>query len=60
MRPPGVSPQLAVAQGFGGPQGAEKAAWLSSALLDFFTQNGACCPSPTPGGEGGSGGEGQR
>ncbi|XP_062367992.1 pre-rRNA-processing protein TSR2 homolog [Cinclus cinclus] len=31
--------QLAVAQGFGGPQGAEKAAWLSSALLDFFTQN---------------------
>ncbi|XP_041330443.1 pre-rRNA-processing protein TSR2 homolog isoform X2 [Pyrgilauda ruficollis] len=31
--------QLAVAQGFGGPQGSEKAAWLSSALLDFFTQN---------------------
>ncbi|XP_063038598.1 uncharacterized protein LOC134433819 [Melospiza melodia melodia] len=31
--------QLAVAQGFGGPQGPEKAAWLSSALLDFFTQN---------------------
>uniref|UniRef100_A0A8C5TRR6 Pre-rRNA-processing protein TSR2 homolog n=1 Tax=Malurus cyaneus samueli TaxID=2593467 RepID=A0A8C5TRR6_9PASS len=30
---------LAVAQGFGGPQGPEKAAWLSSALLDFFTQN---------------------
>ncbi|NXA14996.1 TSR2 protein, partial [Sapayoa aenigma] len=31
--------QLAVDQGFGGPQGPEKAAWLSSALLDFFTQN---------------------
>ncbi|XP_027488342.1 basic proline-rich protein-like [Corapipo altera] len=31
--------QLAVAQGFGGPQGTEKAAWLRSALLDFFTQN---------------------
>ncbi|KAM4751601.1 pre-rRNA-processing protein TSR2 homolog [Cyanocitta cristata] len=31
--------QLAVAQGFGGPQGPEKAAWLGSALLDFFTQN---------------------
>ncbi|XP_050840533.1 pre-rRNA-processing protein TSR2 homolog [Serinus canaria] len=31
--------QLAVAQGFGGPQSSEKAAWLSSALLDFFTQN---------------------
>uniref|UniRef100_A0A8C3NKM5 Pre-rRNA-processing protein TSR2 homolog n=1 Tax=Geospiza parvula TaxID=87175 RepID=A0A8C3NKM5_GEOPR len=31
--------QLAVAQGFGGPQGPEKAAWLSSALLDFFAQN---------------------
>lgn len=60
---PGLSPQLAVAQGFGGPQGPEKAAWLSSALLDFFTQNGACCPSPTPG-KGGRGGpevgEGQR
>ncbi|XP_064258303.1 pre-rRNA-processing protein TSR2 homolog isoform X2 [Passer domesticus] len=38
LDPPRV-PQLAVAQGFGGPQGSEKAAWLSSALLDFFTQN---------------------
>ncbi|XP_037982504.1 pre-rRNA-processing protein TSR2 homolog isoform X2 [Motacilla alba alba] len=37
--PPPRMPQLAVAQGFGGPQGPEKAAWLSSALLDFFTQN---------------------
>ncbi|XP_058684872.1 pre-rRNA-processing protein TSR2 homolog, partial [Poecile atricapillus] len=32
-------PQLAVAQGFGGPQGPEKAAWFSSALLDFFSHN---------------------
>ncbi|XP_072705013.1 pre-rRNA-processing protein TSR2 homolog [Ciconia boyciana] len=31
--------QLAVAQGFGGPQGPEKAAWLAGALQDFFTQN---------------------
>ncbi|XP_054374203.1 pre-rRNA-processing protein TSR2 homolog isoform X2 [Molothrus ater] len=45
MAAPGVEARalfaegLAVAQGFGGPQGPEKAAWLSSALLDFFTQN---------------------
>ncbi|PKK17097.1 hypothetical protein A306_00014891, partial [Columba livia] len=32
-------PQLAVAQGFGGPQSPEKAAWLAGALQDFFTQN---------------------
>ncbi|NXK15427.1 TSR2 protein, partial [Herpetotheres cachinnans] len=31
--------QLAVAQGFGGPQGPEKAAWLAGALQDFFAQN---------------------
>ncbi|XP_074427785.1 uncharacterized protein LOC141737069 [Larus michahellis] len=31
--------QLAVAQGFGGPQSPEKAAWLVGALQDFFTQN---------------------
>ncbi|XP_065715630.1 pre-rRNA-processing protein TSR2 homolog [Patagioenas fasciata] len=31
--------QLAVAQGFGGPQSPEKAAWLAGALQDFFTQN---------------------
>ncbi|KAM9250188.1 pre-rRNA-processing protein TSR2 homolog [Cariama cristata] len=31
--------QLAVAQGFGGPQGPEKAAWLAGVLQDFFTQN---------------------
>ncbi|OPJ89144.1 hypothetical protein AV530_012308 [Patagioenas fasciata monilis] len=30
---------LAVAQGFGGPQSPEKAAWLAGALQDFFTQN---------------------
>ncbi|XP_066426641.1 pre-rRNA-processing protein TSR2 homolog isoform X1 [Molothrus aeneus] len=45
MAAPGVEARalfaegLAVAQGFGGPQGPEKAAWLNSALLDFFTQN---------------------
>ncbi|XP_074990982.1 pre-rRNA-processing protein TSR2 homolog [Calonectris borealis] len=31
--------QLAVAQGFGGPRGPEKAAWLAGALQEFFTQN---------------------
>ncbi|XP_065509389.1 pre-rRNA-processing protein TSR2 homolog [Caloenas nicobarica] len=31
--------QLAVAQGFGGPQSPEKAAWLAGALQEFFTQN---------------------
>ncbi|KAM6288860.1 pre-rRNA-processing protein TSR2 homolog [Aegotheles albertisi] len=31
--------QLAVAEGFGGPQGPEKAAWLAGALQDFFIQN---------------------
>ncbi|XP_068027116.1 pre-rRNA-processing protein TSR2 homolog [Melanerpes formicivorus] len=31
--------QLAVAQGFGGPGGAQKADWLVGALGDFFTQN---------------------
>ncbi|XP_064295754.1 pre-rRNA-processing protein TSR2 homolog isoform X2 [Phalacrocorax carbo] len=30
---------LAVAQGFGGPQGPEKAAWLVGAVQDYFTQN---------------------
>ncbi|KAM9258084.1 LOW QUALITY PROTEIN: pre-rRNA-processing protein TSR2 homolog [Morus bassanus] len=33
--------QLAVAQGFGGPRGPEKAAWLAGALQDYFTQNAA-------------------
>ncbi|XP_075594794.1 pre-rRNA-processing protein TSR2 homolog [Balearica regulorum gibbericeps] len=31
--------QLALAHGFGGPQGPEKAAWLAGALQEFFTQN---------------------
>ncbi|KAM4637246.1 pre-rRNA-processing protein TSR2 homolog [Amazona ochrocephala] len=31
--------QLAVAQGFGGPQSPEKAAWLVGALLEFLSQN---------------------
>ncbi|KAM6389951.1 pre-rRNA-processing protein TSR2 homolog, partial [Rhynochetos jubatus] len=31
--------QLAVAQGFGGPQSPEKAAWLVGAVQEFFTQN---------------------
>ncbi|XP_053908160.1 pre-rRNA-processing protein TSR2 homolog [Cuculus canorus] len=31
--------QLAVAQGFGGPESPEKAAWLPRAILQFFRQN---------------------
>ncbi|KAM4643643.1 LOW QUALITY PROTEIN: pre-rRNA-processing protein TSR2 homolog [Amazona ochrocephala] len=31
--------QLAVAQGFGGPQSPEKAAWLVGALLELLSQN---------------------
>ncbi|XP_062494810.1 pre-rRNA-processing protein TSR2 homolog [Pezoporus occidentalis] len=31
--------QLAVAQGFGGPQSPEKAAWLVGAVLEFLSQN---------------------
>lgn len=35
-------PQLAVAQGFGGPQSPEKAAWLVGAVLEFLSQNREC------------------